>query len=250
MKDKSIAFKLSFFVLTFTGLIFSGIFGYNYFVSRQMILKNIEENARSLSVATAQRIETVLRSVQEVPKTVAEVLEEIPYDKEVLNRILSAAVGNNSTLYGSGIAFEPDAFEKGSEFFMPYAHKSGSGIKLNCLGGKDYRYFFFDWYQIPKELGHPVWSEPYYDEGGGNIIMSTYSVPFYRREGSERKLVGVVGADVSLGWLQKIVSEIKIAKTGYAFLISRNGMFVTHPHKSLIMNETLFSEAEIGRAHV
>ncbi len=244
MKDRGLAFKLSFFVLTCTSLIFFGIFGYNYFVSRQMIQKNIEENARSLSFATAQRIETILRSAQEIPEAVAEVLEEIPYDKDVLNRILSSAVGNNPTLYGSGIAFEPEAFEKGTEFFMPYVYKSGGGMKFNYLGGKDYRYFSFDWYQIPKELGHPVWSEPYYDEGGGDIIMSTYSVPFYRREGGERKLVGVVGADVSLGWLQKMVSEIKIARTGYAFLISRNGTFVTHPHKSLIMHETLFSEAE------
>ncbi len=251
MKDKSIAFKLSFFVLTFTGLIFAGIFGYNYFVSRQMILKNIEENARNLSVATAQRIETVLRSVQEVPETVAEVLQEISYDKAVLNRLLSTAVENNPAIYGSTAAFEPGSFEKGAQFFAPYFYKSGGGIQFTHLGGNDYRYFFFDWYQIPKELGRPSWTEPYYDEGGGNVIMSTYSAPFYRREGGERKFAGVVTADVSLGWLQKMVSEIRIAKTGYAFLISRNGTFVTHPHKSLIMNETLFSTAEVrGDRHL
>lgn len=244
MRPRSLAFKLIFIVLACTSLIFAAVFEYNYLVSRRMIRKNIEENARSLSIATAQRIETVMRSVQEVPETLAEVLEEIPYDKEILNRLLRTGVASNAAIYGSTAAFEPDSFEKGSRFFAPYFYKSGDGIKSTFLGGNDYRYFFFDWYQIPKELGRPAWTEPYYDKGGGNIVMSTYSVPFYGREGGERKFLGVVTADVSLGWLQKMVSDIKIAETGYAFLISRNGTFVTHPHKSMIMHETLFSAAE------
>ncbi len=38
------------------------------------------------------------------------------------------------------------------------------------LGGESYQYFYLDWYQIPRELGRPLWSEPYFDEGAGNII--------------------------------------------------------------------------------
>ncbi|MBN2568428.1 MAG: SpoIIE family protein phosphatase, partial [Deltaproteobacteria bacterium] len=45
-------------------------------------------------------------------------------------------------------------------------------------------------------------------------------------------------------WLQEIVASIKIAKTGYGFLISQNGTFVTHPKEELVMNETIFSQAE------
>jgi signal transduction histidine kinase len=116
-----------------------------------------------------------------------------------------------------------------------------------------------DWYQIPKELGHAVWSEPYYDEGGGDIIMSTYSVPFYKTVAGTRRFLGVVTVDVSLQWLQAIISSIHISRTGYAFLISRNGVLVTHPWQTLIMNETIFSMAErdhnaalraIGRAMI
>ena len=45
-------------------------------------------------------------------------------------------------------------------------------------------------------------------------------------------------------WLQDIVSKVKIYQSGYAFLISQNGVFVTHPEERLIMRESIFSLAE------
>ncbi|MFH1625109.1 MAG: SpoIIE family protein phosphatase, partial [Pseudomonadota bacterium] len=78
----------------------------------------------------------------------------------------------------------------------------------------------------------------------GNIVMATYSVPFYKTVSGKRQLRGVVTADISLSWLEKIVASVKIAETGYAFLVSKNGTFVTHPGENLVMNETVFSVAE------
>ena len=89
-----------------------------------------------------------------------------------------------------------------------------------------------------------MWTEPYFDEGAGEIIMATYSVPFYKTFLGKRHFTGIVTADISLSWLQEIVASIKIAKTGYGFLISKNGTFVTHPDAGLVMNETIFDVAE------
>ena len=85
---------------------------------------------------------------------------------------------------------------------------------------------------------------PISTRGGGDIVMSTYSVPFYRVEKGQRRLAGIITADISLSWLQKIVESIKIAKTGYGFVITKNGTFVVHPNKKLVMNETIFCLAE------
>ncbi|MDD5217993.1 MAG: SpoIIE family protein phosphatase [Candidatus Omnitrophica bacterium] len=244
MRSKSLAFKLAFFILTCSSLIFGAVLGYNYYVSRQLILQNIEASARDLAATTAQKIETVLRSIEEVPETVAESLAEITYDEKTLKQLLHSVVDHNSEIFGSTIAFEPNAFDGSSYYYAPYVYRSGRDLKLNWLGDEDYVYFRLDWYQIPRELKRICWTEPYYDEGGANITISTCSVPFYRWVGNERRFMGVVTADVSLAWLEKMVSGIKIAKTGYAFLVSKNGTFVTHPQKNLIMNETIFSLAE------
>ena len=160
-------------------------------------------------------------------------------------------VENNSEVYGSTIAFEPYAYDKKFLYFAPYFCKSEGKIELTYLGGEGYRYFYLDWYQIPKELDRPCWSEPYFDEGGGNILMATYSVPFYKKVAGKRQFEGIVTADISLGCLQDLVSSIKVLQTGYGFLISKNGTIVTHPFKELIMNETIFGVAEArGDAHL
>ena len=244
IKNKGIGFKLTFFILTSCIVIFGIIFTYNYLFSRRIIAGNISEHADHLSEATVNKIEIILRSVEEVPQTIAYFLEEASYDKNEIISLLHSVVQNNPEIYGATIAFEPYAFDKEVLYFAPYFYKGKDKVELTYIGSDTYRYHYWDWYQIPKELGHAVWSEPYYDEGGGNIIMSTYSVPFYKEIDGKRKFMGIITADISLSWLQDIVSSIKIGETGYGFLISKNGTFVTHPHKDLIMNETIFSIAE------
>ncbi|MFO0795273.1 MAG: SpoIIE family protein phosphatase [Candidatus Brocadiaceae bacterium] len=244
MKNRGIAFKLILLLLSSTVFIFAGIFGYNYQYSRRMIERNAEENARSLTTTTVNRVESILKSIEKIPENMAYFLENSSYNKSELINLIRSVVKNNQEIYGSTISFEPYAFDKKSLYFAPYFYKSQGKVKFTYLGGESYRYFYMDWYQIPKELVRPAWSEPYYDEGGGNIIMCTYSMPFYKVVSGNRQFTGIATADISLEWLREIVASIRIAQTGYGFLISKNGMIVTHPEKNFIMNETLFSIAE------
>jgi len=244
IKNRGIALKLTFFILTSCTLIFTLAFGYNYLFTRRIIIKGIEEHARDLTQLTVNKIEATLRPIEKIPQSLAFLLEQSLSAKEDLLSVLRSLVANNPEIYGAAIAFEPHAFDKDFLYFAPYFYRDNDTIKFSYLGGDAYQYFYWDWYQIPKEIARPVWSEPYYDEGGGNIIMSTYSVPFYRHDGEKKIFTGIVTADVSLSWLQDIVSSIKIGDTGYGFLLSNNGRVVTHPHKDFIMHETIFSVAE------
>ena len=247
LRNRGLAFKLILLILSSCILIFTAILEYNYFISKKIIIKNIEENAKNLSLATINRIESVLNPVEKVAENLASVLEtEETISKEKLNEILKRTIENNPEIYGSTAAFEPYMFDRDSLYYAPYYFRNTDQdrLKFTYIGGKDYVYFGYDWYQIPKELGRPNWCEPYFDEGAGNIIMSTYSVPFYRVVEGKKKFAGVVTADISLEWLREIVSSIKIFQSGYGFLISRSGTIVTHPRADLIMNETIFSIAE------
>ena len=241
MKNRGIALKLTVLILSSVSIIFFLVFSYNYFVSRRIIVHNIEKNARNLSRATVNRIDMVLRAIEKVPENLAGFIECAAHSRTDIIDLIRMVIKNNSEIYGATIAFEPYAFEENSRTFAPYFYKTEGEIKFTYV---PYEYFDWDWYQIPKELNRPAWTEPYFDEGGGNIIMATYSVPFYKNVDGHKKFMGVVTADISLDWLQKIVSNIKIAETGYGFLISKNGTFVTHPDHKLVMNETIFSVAE------
>ncbi len=243
-KNRSLASQLILLIVTSVAVIFLTASIYSYHASEEGIIRRASENARHLSQETVFRIEAVLSGVEKVPGNLAATLEHLPWQVQNLVPMLQTAVNNNRELFGLGIGFEPFGLNPKSQYFLPYVFRSDGRLQVRMLGGASYRYFNMDWYQIPRELGRPSWSEPYFDEGAGNIIESTYSVPFYRDKDGRRKLAGVVEADISLMWLKDIVSAVKIYDSGYAFLISRNGMFVTHPEQRLIMRESIFSLAE------
>jgi len=243
LKNKGVAFKLI-LVFSTTSLAVMGMIGtFNYHYWLEILEKNVVENAGNLAKSTVNRIETIIVSTEKVADNFAGFIENGPLTEEELKRFLRTNVGENTEVYGSTVAFEPYAFKTSEEYFAPYFFKKNKELEYVFLGS-DFRYQYRDWYQIPKELGRSYWSEPYYDEGAGEAMMSTYSAPFYERTPEGRKFRGVVTADISLDWLQETVSSIKILETGYAFLVSRTGTIVTHPIKEMIMNETIFSIAE------
>ena len=244
MTKLSLAARLIILIGLATSIIFVAAFAYNYWTSRQTVMAEVDENARNLTMATAHEIEVILRGVEKVPLNLAAMLEVQGYSSQELTRLIQSSLVHNREIFGIAIAYEPYAFDSGTHYFAPYGHRENDQIKIDFLGSQSYRYFYLDWYQIPRELNHPEWSVPYFDEGGGNIIMATYSLPFYHNSGFEKRLTGVVTADISLMWLKQIVSNVKVYETGYAFLISQNGDFITHPEDDLIRKESIFSVAE------
>ncbi len=241
MRNRGIALKLVLLTLTSIAIIFSVVFTYSYFFSRRIISENVEKNARSLAQSTVNKIDSVLMAVEKVPRSLAYFYEDMPGEGVDLIDLLRSMVINNPEIYGAAIAFEPYAYSPDILRFAPYVFMGENDIITTSIS---YDYLYYDWYQIPKELERPAWTEPYYDEGAGNTLMVTYSIPFYKNVDGKRTFMGVVTADISLAWLQDIISSIRIGQTGYGFLLSRNGTFVTHPDKKLIMNETIFSVAE------
>ncbi|MEJ2716313.1 MAG: adenylate/guanylate cyclase domain-containing protein [Deltaproteobacteria bacterium] len=258
---RGITFKMTLLVLGGTAAVFTFVLAYSYIYSRKMMLAEAEESARNLTLSVARRIEQEFRAVAEVPPEEATFLDLTTWDKTSLLRLIRRMVQDHREIFGSSIAFEPFAFEPDKRFFAPYYYRSKKGIAFEQLGSKSYDYIRKDWYHVPKVLKAPVWSEPYFDEGGGGILMTTYSYPFFEKgqEGQDKKVRAIITADVSLDWLTKLVGSIRVGKSGYCFIVSDTGKIVTHPQRQLIMVESLFSLAEelhdprfrtIGRAMI
>lgn len=244
LKNSGIAFRLGVPVLLGCGIIFLVTFATGYLHSRKTILHNVEEDAKNRGFRLVHQIEAVLAPVEKMPKNLAMLLEETEPGREDLLKLLKQSLLANPEVFGSTVAFEPYGFDPARYYFAPYYARKGQEVELSYLGGDNYRYFYADWYQIPKETEKPSWSEPYFDEGGGDIPMVTFSAPLFRKNKRDNRFIGVVTADISLEWLDELVSDMRIYKTGYGFILSANGTFIAHPVKSWIMNETIFSIAE------
>jgi phosphoserine phosphatase RsbU/P len=230
-KTKGLAYKLSLSILTGTSLLIFVILFYNYHVSKRLLLESAGATSEQLIKATMGRLESVITSVQKMPEGVAIYLQNPEVSDEELKGMLSLALQNKPELFGCCVAFAPYSFKPGKEGYAPYAYRTAEGIQIKYLDTGSYRYFDKDWYTFARDKGKPVWTEPYFDIGGGNVLMATYSFPFYTGDSLYKVFRGVATADLSLDWLEQLMNSLTIFQTGYAFLFSEKGTIITHPNK-------------------
>lgn len=241
----SLAVKSALMVMVGTVVIFSLVLTYSYMESRTIILESSEESAKHRIRSTALEMELQLGAVAKMTQEFAHIVERVNPDAKILPVLIRHLVADQKDIYGSTVAFEPYAFDKDLKAYAPYFHITPSGIRFVQLGSPSYNYFEAPWYAKIKKRPTPGWSQPYFDEGGGDVIMSTFSHPFFylKQDGTRGAFRGVVTADISVDWLTKPLSEIQVGEGGYCFLVSDKGVFLAHPQKEWIMNESLFSIA-------
>jgi phosphoserine phosphatase RsbU/P len=202
-----------------------------------------EAKARAQTVARqhAAELEGVLRQAEKIPEMVALNMEQGALDTpEKVETFLRLTVEKNPEIYGSAIAFKPFGFKADVRDYGPYWYRSPQGLQFVPLGtGGDYNYPQWDWYRRPRDLGEAIWTEPYFDEGGGNVVMITRSVPFRRQD----QFWGIATIDLPVTKLAEIVRKVSMSGSGYAVLLSKEGRFVTHP------DETQVLHAHIGDAN-
>lgn len=250
IKRHSLAFRIISRVLLITITLFVLILTVYYYYTRNIIREASREKAVQIAGNIVARIDQVIQPMEKIPQMLAATLEMGLFHRDSLMPVLETILKKNPTVYGACIAFEPEFFPDKGTYFMPYVYRKDGKIETLYPGSEDYDYFYMDWYQIPKMLEKPHWSEPYFDEGAGNVLMATYSVPFFTVTDKGRRFSGIVTVDLELEWLTDIISEVKIFETGYAFMLSRNGVAVTHPDKSMIMNKSAYSNAEEWNAPI
>ncbi|MBM3858883.1 MAG: HAMP domain-containing protein [Verrucomicrobia bacterium] len=232
-----LTWRLALLVLASTGMIFAVASWYTDRVARDLLLHEARENTRHRARQAVRHVDSILQSVQPLPGLLANRLAEGPLERAELERLLRAMLQANPTIYGGTAAFE-------AEKCAPYFYRKEGRLAFSDLAAEHYNYPARDWYTAAKERGRPTWSEPYFDAGGGETWMVTYSVPFHRERNGRREFAGVVTADVQLDHLSGIVSDIKLYGSGYAFLISRRGQYISYPQREVMFRESIFSRAE------
>jgi methyl-accepting chemotaxis protein len=158
-------------------------------------------------------------------------------NRRLADASLEKVLEDNPKLLGLWTVWEPNAFDgldakyvntPGTDAtgrYIPYWNRGAGHLELEPLvdyetpGAGDY-------YLLARESGNETLINPYvYTVAGKPMLLTSVAVPIV----IDGKVVGVVGADLSLEQIQKQVSEIAPFGTGYAVLVSNNGMFVAHP---------------------
>jgi sigma-B regulation protein RsbU (phosphoserine phosphatase) len=233
------------------------------YLSSTAVFTESRENARSRMEIANLHINTVLVAVEvAVDNTVPEV-ESMLSNPDGMYDVVRSLLEYNPNIIGSTVAFEPNYYPSKGEQFSPYAYRDINGeIQTKQLGTANYVYHNMDWYLTPKLQKKSCWSEPYFDTGGGEQMMTTYSHPLYDANG---KLYGILTADVSLEWLTDLLTKSDIEfnqkvlnlmvsdendvqvdsaflyNHAYTYIIGKSGTYIAHPLRNRILNDTYFT---------
>jgi sigma-B regulation protein RsbU (phosphoserine phosphatase) len=155
----------------------------------------------------------------------------------------------NPAVYGAAMAFEPGTFKTGDVRFCPYVYRGDGGLEQMDINADVYDWYTdeqWQWWHVPKATGRGAWSDPYYDEGAGNVLMVTWSEPF-TRDGVFR---GVTTVDIMLPTLRESIGGDAIAGLDF-IILTAEGHYVYSRLEREIMGQTIFeAAAQTGRPDI
>ena len=208
-----------------------------YYFSQKGIKEEASMRAESQMETTKARIMDVINQAESAVRNsvwIAQWCLEVP---DSMSRVTQRIVQDNPVVVGSTVAFVP-GYDKKHYLFAPYSFRDAqtNEVQLKSLATEQYDYPSQEWFTKPIETDDGYWSEPYVDEGGGEIMMTTYSLPIRDSKG---EVAAVITADVSLDWLNELTGDISVYPNAYSVMLSKSGQIMFCPVESLIMNTNI-----------
>ncbi|MFK5922781.1 MAG: response regulator [Verrucomicrobiota bacterium] len=240
---QSIRNKMMLFIAVPTVAIYIGVMVWIMVFSKGQAHRFHHQEMKDRAETAASRFDDYISKVARVSEITAGFVSWVPElsDEQVFG-IVEDLVSENSRIYGAGLAFEPGTLKPEGTLFSPYAYRvDGKAVSKN-ISKEVYDWYGdekWQWWHLPKKLGKGVWTEPYFDKGAGDVLMITYSTPFYK----EGKFYGVATTDIDLETLYENVGH-KIAGKREFYILSKDGRFVFSPHTEEIMNKSAFEVLE------
>ena len=200
-----------------------------YFYSQRILSEESTRRAEGQLAATELKISGVVDQVETAVRNSLWSVQQQINRPDSLEAITVRLVEANPVIFGSTVAMT----DKNQ---APYSYKQADTVITSSLANAEYDYKHQEWYVKPLELQGGYWSEPYYDEGGGNMLMTTYSVPVTDKRG---RVAAVFTADVSLDWLTDLVGEVQVYPSAFSMVVSREGQIMVCPAETLVMRHTV-----------
>lgn len=233
---QSLRSRTSFAIIVTAAILVEITSGVQYYFAQKGISESVESSAQAELKSKSLEIRNVMNVVEVAVDNMAWAVEQRLSQPDSMVVITRKLLADNEYIVGSAIAFEPYYYKQKGRQFSPYSYKHGSSILSKQLGTDTYDYHNMEWYTVPMKSGRGHWSEPYYDEGGGEMLMSTYSLPIHNAAG---RCIAIFTADVSLEWLSKLVNSHHVYPSSYNILLSRVGRIIVCPVDNFVMRKNI-----------
>lgn len=198
--------------------------------------KLVFNNMKALSQNHADSFDKKMNSYYNISATLADVLEKnTTQNRQEVMDMMRNILEKNRDLLDCYIVYEPNKFDgKDADFvntpghdgtgrFIPNYNRYSGSIRVDAGVDMD----ISDYYLLPKKTKQFAILEPYLYEG---ILLSTFAAPIIKNG----EFIGTAGVDLGLNDMNGMIDTVNILETGYAFLVSNTGIYVTSRNKDNI----------------
>lgn len=238
------------------GITILSAFMYNR--SRALQTETAMQSAENLAGKHAIEVQENLQKPMNAARTIAQAMQQFESidsanRREQYNDILRGILESNPTFLGVWSGWEPDALDgrdslyrhsAGSDStgrFISYWVRSKNGIVLEPLAGYDQE-GVGDYYQRARTTGQETVLDPFlYPVDGKDVLMTSITVPI-KKDGD---VLGVVGIDIEISSLQRMVESITPYGTGIAAIYSNNGTVAAHFDEKRLGKQMRKAESEL-----
>ena len=192
----------------------------SYYTAAHRLEAQAEHDADELVARLAAGLDAVIRPIEGGIRTVAAQLEEVDPPRDQYGSRIRGILAAWPDVYGSTIAVETGSGQHSVAPFAPYFFRGHGGIEYADLARDSYAYRDAPWYRRAADSLQPAWSRAYFDAGGGDVWMVTYSAPFFRKVAEGRSIAGVVTADLDLNWVKAAAAQVELGPIGMGWIFS------------------------------
>ena len=215
-----------------------------FYFSQKAMREEANLRAESQLDATRSRIMDVVDQAEAAVRNSVWIAQWCLDYPDSLERVSRRLVEDNPVVVGSTVALVP-GYNSRRPLLAPYVFRDNSDSLIHrSLATQEYDYPSQEWFTKPLELDKGYWSEPYIDEGGGEMLMTTFSYPIRDKKGVP---AAVLTADISLEWLKELVGGLKVYPNAYCVMLSRGGQYMVSPPETEYTKDTIKYDAVVDR---
>ncbi len=234
---RSIRSKMSVALIIFAALLIELTTLIGFWFGRKSVQEEVQHRAKTELHIKNMEIQMVLNAVEVAASNMVWAVEGCLEYPDSIYLIVQQLVKQNPNIVGAAIAFTADYYPQKGRWFEPYiAQHEGDSLSYSQIGSETHDYLNASWYVNGMAAGKGLWSEPYFDDAGAQMMLTSYTLPVHDKEG---KVVGLLGADVSIDWLTNLVNARHIYPSSFNVMISRQGQLLACPVESLIMRRSI-----------
>lgn len=239
MINRSIAYRLSIYISLAVISVFVAFIFISYLFNRNLLRENIENKAIGLSSNVIMSVEKSVVSTKEITTNVS---EQVLYygQNDNTELLLTNILKKYRFLNAIHVNINPEV--KDVIFHNYWTFRDDDSVWVQ-KGNTP----FYDC-PVEREKVSEVakknkanWTEPFKCPRNKNVVVSYYSPIQIIGNNGKEQIIGNVVCELSLLELNDTINAIKLGKEGYAFLVSRNGDYITHPRKEWILNRNIYS---------